>query len=408
MSINGIGFSSRGPNEVLLSDIRQQRQSEAPKWVSEDVRIMPEAGDSFMMEDKRQAQMDAEYEKHIQQNLIGDPDQTLSDLISARDFLTSSSIVVTSDNSTVLSEDGPTVKEAPEKMPKSIRLDANGEPVSENGALTKEDASIFMNVRKKEVGQTGTVGAFNIEWLGKKPRKDDDYKTIAQVIKDTGASVLGIEEIANVDGLQKVLKYLPDFGYILGKSGGQMLGIIFDKNRVKYDANSIEQPDAVMVGNPALRPPLSVDMKLDNFDFNFTVVHLKAGFQPDDLAVRKEQAEVLNGWIKDNYKNKKDKDFIMVGDYNDYVKSDALNTIDAGETVSYVTEDPAAKGLYTNIKYKSVIDHGAVSSVKGGAEEEYIKGSVRTVDENKYPGYKDRVSDHKPIVFDFNTAVDND
>jgi len=407
VSINGIGFSSHGPNEIFLSDIRQQRQSEAPKWVSDDVRVMPEPGDSFMMEDKRQAQMDADYERHMQQNLFGDLDQAMTDLISAKDFLKSNNIIVTSDNSTVLSEGTSSAKESPAKMPKSIRMDESGEPVQENGALSKEDASIFMNVRKQKAGKTGTVGAFNIEWLGKKPRKEEDYKTIAQVIKDTGASILGIEEIANVDGLQKVLKHLPDFGYILGKSGGQMLGIIFDKNRVKYDANSIDQPDAVMVGNPALRPPLSVDMKLDNFDFNFTVVHLKAGFQSDDLAVRHEQAQVINSWIKDNYKEKKDKDFIMVGDYNDFVDSQALQIIGDG-ALTYPSSESTEKGIYTNVKYKSVIDHGAVSSVKGGADEEYIKGSFRTVDEKNYPGYKDRISDHKPIVFDFNTAVDND
>jgi hypothetical protein len=407
VSINGIGFSSQGPNEVFLSDIRQQRQTAAPKWVSEDVRVLPEPGDTFMMEDQRQARMEADYEKHMQQAVFDDLGQAMTDLISAKDFLKSSNIVVTSDNSTVLSGDAATAKESPAKMPKSIRMDESGEPIQENAALSEQDAKIFMNVRKKEVGQTGTVGAFNIEWLGKKPRKDEDYKMIAQVIKDTGASVLGIEEIANVDGLQKVLKNLPDFGYILGKSGGQMLGIIFDKTRVKYDANSIDQPDSVQVGNPALRPPLSVDMKLDNFDFNFTVLHLKAGFQSDDLAVRQEQAQVINGWLKENLKEKKDKDCIMVGDYNDFVASETLNVIGDG-IMSYPSSEATDKGIYTNVKYKSVIDHGAISSVKGGAEEEYIQGSFRTVDEKKYPKYLERISDHKPIVFDFKTGVDND
>lgn len=241
-----------------------------------------------------------------------------------------------------------------------------------------------------------------------KKRTEEDYMAIAQVIKDTGAHVLGIQEIANLDGLKRVLKHLPDYGYILGKSGQQMVGVIFDKNRVQCDKTSIDQLDDVALSRKGLRPPLKVYMQLDKFDFTFVVMHLKAGFDERSLNIREQQSKVVNQWLSNHLAEEHDKDLIIVGDYNDFVDSDALRTINNGNKLEYVTEGKEEKGMYSNVRYKNIIDHGAISIVEGGANEEFIKGTVRTVDENKYDRYSQRISDHKPIVFDFQTGIDRD
>lgn len=273
-----------------------------------------------------------------------------------------------------------------------------------------EEIEKAMKVQPHELkvqGKTAVIGTFNIEWLGTKKRKEEDYKKIAEVIKDTGAQVMGVAEISDEAGLKKVMKYLPDHSYIIGKSGEQRVGVIFDKSRVKYNVNSIDQIDEVVVSS-GMRAPLVVDMKVDNgFDFTFVVAHLKARFDEKSVAKRKKQAQAINNWLAGHLKEKGDKDVIIVGDLNDFVGSEALNTMAKGNLLHYATSE-VPDGFYSNIPYTSTIDHGALSSVPGGAAEEYVPGSTQTVNEKDYPGYAESISDHKPVFFQVKSDVDND
>lgn len=414
MSINSIGSSQNSPREVRLSEIRRNRESNKTDWTNDDLRVMPEPEDSFMDESVREAGMQSSYAESAKQKYDydhGQGDSIFKGIITTEDFLSRDSAIATDENSTVLSKEGIPGEEITEQsanMPSSILMDYKGEPVNGEIPTSPGELESRMDMKTRGAGKQAAIGTFNIEWLGMKKRSEADYKEIAQIIKDSGASVLGLEEVANLDGLRRVLKYLPDYGYILGKSGQQMVGIIFDKDRVTYDANSIEQLEDATVGNPGLRPPLSVDMKVDNFDFNMVVMHLKAGFKPSAIETRNKQAKIINRWLQDHYKDKADKDVILVGDYNDYVGSEALDALDKGDTVDYTTQDGDAKGIYSNIRYKTLIDHGAVSNVEGGAADEFIEGSVRTIDENQFKNYSERISDHKPILFDVRTDEDKD
>lgn len=213
------------------------------------------------------------------------------------------------------------------------------------------------------------------------------------------------------EALFKVLKHLPDWGYILSKNKNQKVALIFDKNRVKYDANSIQSldemadPKTFNYGN--LRPPLSVYMKVDNFDCNMVVVHQKSGFFEDSKEIRNKQSEMMNRWIDNYLETNTDKDLVVMGDFNDFVGSEALNNISEGGILHYATED-LPKGEFTNIPHKGIIDHIGYSAVKGGADEEVKKETIRTIDHRNYPGYTKWGSDHKPVLLDVETGKDND
>ena len=65
--------------------------------------------------------------------------------------------------------------------------------------------------------QTVVVGTFNMEWLGdgiddRIKRSERDYERLAEVIENTNADVLGLQEIENEAALKRIMKYLPEYG----------------------------------------------------------------------------------------------------------------------------------------------------------------------------------------------------
>lgn len=275
-------------------------------------------------------------------------------------------------------------------------------------------------------GSTVEIGTFNMEWLGskEKPRSDKDYKMLAQVIQDSGVEVMGVQEIADEKALQKVVSNLPGFDYILGTTGirddgrKQFIGIIYNAERVKCDKSSAmelkEAQIADLMGDDHLRAPLIVDMKADNFSFTLMNLHLKSkrGDTPK-VNLRDEQAKIINKWMKDQIAAGKDKDIIVVGDCNDFVDSKCMKSLSNG-IMQMTTEEAKAKGEYSNIPWKSLIDQIGVTVVNinggavGGAVANYIKDSTHVFDARKYPGYKKWGSDHMPVVASFRSDIDND
>jgi hypothetical protein len=294
------------------------------------------------------------------------------------------------------------------------------EKPGETGGNTPEviKPSLYKTENKNDNYSTATIGTFNIEWLGGCPypdktieRTDQDYKDIAGIIKDTDAAVMGIQEIHDQESFMKVMEHLPEHGFILGKEDFQGLGIIFDKNRVEYDANSIEEVDEFTLGwGERLRAPLTVDMKIDDgFDFKFAVLHKKSGMFNESKNLRKVQAGRMDDWLQEQYETNHDKDVVVVGDFNDFADSDSLSPLNKEGSLYFATmEKNDNENFYSNIPWESAIDHIAVSNVEKGAVEQFIPGSVRTIDESKYDNYLERISDHKPILLDVRTDIDDD
>jgi len=277
-------------------------------------------------------------------------------------------------------------------------------------------------------GTTVEIGSYNMEWLGdskEKPRNDKDYAMLAQVIKDSGVEVMGIQEIADEKGLQKVVSNLPGFDYILGTTGirdngkKQFIGIIYNTEKVQCDKSSVKELKEAQVphlmGDNHLRAPLIVDMKADNFSFTLVNVHMKSkrGEKGGKVSVREEQAKVINKWMKEQIASGKDKDIILVGDCNDFLDSKCMKTLTDG-VMQFATEEAKAKGEYSNIPWKSLIDQIGITVVNinggpvGGAVANYIKDSTHVFDTRKYPNHKKWGSDHMPVVASFKTDVDVD
>jgi len=391
--------------KVRLSDIQQQRQTH--QWTSNNLVVKEEEGDVFFKNEAgRKEFLQSEFTKHeaaikeIQAKVQAEGIRPL--------VYDSNGQVIERGTEPEFTQENISVMKGASGSAKGMKaLEQLGDGISpvETGDI-KEAMKLKQQIIDAK-GKTATIGTFNIEWLGTKKRKEEDYKKIAQVIKDTDAQILGLEEISDEKGLKNVIKYLPDYGYILGKSGGQKIGVLFDKKRVKYDVNSIDQIDEAQVGS-RLRAPLLVNMKIDDgFDFTFVVAHLKAMFDEKAIATRTEQVTKVSEWIGKHLDGNKDKDLIVVGDLNDFVGSDSLAPLQKGGKVHFLTEG-LPKNFYSNVPYKGLIDHCVVTNIKGGALEEVVPGSIHTINEKDYPNYLESVSDHKPVVFVVRSDQDND
>ncbi len=262
-----------------------------------------------------------------------------------------------------------------------------------------------------------TIGTFNIEWLGDgnndlKYRTDAEIKMIADEIIKSGIEVLGLEEIENEAALSNLIKYLPEYNFIIDSpDGNQNVAVIF-KNSI--EVNKVGKFNELAV-NPRTRPGLVVQCKKGNFDWEMMVVHLKstsrydstAELRDESLRLRFQQTQVLTQWLDKKISEGKEQDLFIVGDFNDTPAKGKSCQI--GELLNY----PKAKFLTTDLtscsnpKWK-VIDHIVASQA---ALNRYSQGSAFV--HNFYNTFDsktaDKISDHCPVseVFDV-SAPDND
>jgi len=261
------------------------------------------------------------------------------------------------------------------------------------------------------------IGTFNLEWLGdgindKKPRTKADYEKYAEIIAESGMELVGIQEVENSSAIEKIMKYLPDYKYVLGKKGSiQNVGLIY-KNTVKVE--SIGEYTPLKVEPERTRPGLIVKCKKGNFDWIIMVVHLKSTSRYDDTPekkeesfdLRKEQAEVLSNWVDSLLNNSDEHDVIIVGDFNDNPRRDdkVIAPLSYNNNLLFLTWalQSCKNRLWDNI------DHIVISK---SVKNRYLEGSVH-VDNFFYrltDKATERISDHCPVmaVFDV-TAKDND
>ncbi len=264
-----------------------------------------------------------------------------------------------------------------------------------------------------------TVGTFNIAWLGdgteedKEHRSEDDYKHIADVIRDANPDVLGVEEIENGAAVERIFKYLPGYKYIVGKEGGQQnVGFII---REEVAVELVEEYMPIVIERGRNRPGLVVRCKAGNFDWIMMVVHFKSSSRYDSTQqlkehareIRKQQSEKVAEWVKKTLATSKEQDLIIVGDFNDYPTNDKypmLAPLTAIADIRFVTYNaPSCK----KATWKS-IDHIIAST---SAQKRLVNGSVTTISfHQQFPdAVANKISDHCPVVCQFNSTLpDND
>lgn len=220
---------------------------------------------------------------------------------------------------------------------------------------------------KEKVAATGTsaesvrIGAWNIEWLGKPEDRSGLGKDVAQSPDDLAdcivyskAAAVAIEEIiaklrgeggairsSEVEGVIASLKKKTNqvWNYVLfpGRADGdQLTGVMWntgvltalDTNDQKWSAAE-DRPWMLPIakgrskqGNALWnRPPHAMKFRVGEAssgrtDFVLVVMHMKADYQGDFAAHRREEAEALVGALPAVKKVFKDADIVLLGDSN--------------------------------------------------------------------------------------------
>lgn len=284
-------------------------------------------------------------------------------------------------------------------------------------SVKKETASGALPAIPHKDG-TVCVGTFNVEWLGdgikdQKPRTDEDYKSIAEVISNTGADVLGVEEVENDAAIKNVMQYLPGYSYFCGVAGNKQNVAVIYKNDIKVNIVGEYIPLSIEVGRN--RPGLVLECKKGNFDWTMMVVHLKStsyydkkeGKEEESRQRRAQQAAILGKWMDSIITNSKEKDVVILGDFNDNParENTSLKAFLSNPNYMFLTDKLAT--CSENKKYDN-IDQIVVST---SAKKRVVPGSVFMYNYRaSLPSQvAEKISDHCPVTVAFDiTQPDND
>jgi exonuclease III len=263
-----------------------------------------------------------------------------------------------------------------------------------------------------------TVGTFNMDWFGDKEhskRTEQDYKNIAEIIKQTKADILALQEIENASALKHLTKYLPGYNYFVGKLGDhQNCGVLWSKD---IELKIVGEYTPLIVEQYKSRPGLVLKAKKGNLDFIMMVVHFKSSShfdnteqsQQEDKMMRLEQSKIAAHWADSilTSKRTKEKDIIIAGDFNDSPlrkNEPTLTPLMEDTALDFLTAD--LKGCEFQNSY--VIDNIIVSK---NLRNRYIPYSARVFDFfSSLPKYEtEKISDHCPVLVEFEvTSPDND
>lgn len=271
----------------------------------------------------------------------------------------------------------------------------------------------------KSNGESLVIATFNVEWLGDgiddlKPRSQQDYARIADVLLNMNADVIGLQEVENEAALNYLIQFMPDYDFYITNDGYKQRNAVL----IKRNVTVIEHKNFndLIVKQNRTRPGLLLNLKKDNFDFYLMVVHLKSTSRYDSTELlktesfdlRAKQAVAINDWVNTTLATSTEKDLIIIGDFNDNPNNvkprGNIEAIKNNPNLQFLTADlPSCK----NPKWNN-IDHIVLST---SAKTRYIDNSINIY--NTYTKYNadevKMISDHCPCMATFDTKLpDND
>lgn len=266
--------------------------------------------------------------------------------------------------------------------------------------------------------QTLSIGTFNIAWLGDGiddtiQRDESDYKRIADIIQESGAEILCLQEIENSTSLDKLITFIPQYKYIIGKGGRSQNVAVLYKQSVSIDKSYEYLPIAVDPNRN--RPGLVFNAKKGNFDCTIMVVHFKSSSRFDSTEalkiqarqMRYKQSEIASLWVDSLLQHTKEKDLFIIGDFNDFpkrVKDPTLTPLVQNPSLVFLSEN------LKSCKFPNLfgIDHIVTTktSVQRFKKDSEFIINTRSMYADKIA---DKISDHCPILMQFDIQQqDND
>jgi hypothetical protein len=190
----------------------------------------------------------------------------------------------------------------------------------------------------------------------------------------------------------------------------QAIGFLF-KCSVEVSA-----PELVVgsdLGKQGYRAAAVLQAKAGNFDFILMGLHLKAGRSASDRTLRTEQLKIISGYVQGVMMGG-EKDVLIIGNFNMIPGVDDANfeAMNADRSLRCPSSEDLS-GQFSHIGSSGpgqLLDGFCFSDVD---QPEYEEGSMQIVPLHQQMGmslgqFRDRVTDHLPILAVFATDTDHD
>jgi predicted extracellular nuclease len=238
---------------------------------------------------------------------------------------------------------------------------------------------------------------------------DQTISNVSEIITDLDADVYGMQEIEDTTSFRRLLDSIPEYGGLF--SLDRYTSGEYQKTAVIYKKDIVQISDVEMLftgdGYSFPRPPLQVYVTaLHNqkiFDFTLIILHLKASGGSKNEARRRSACEKLKNYLDVEISNSMDKDFMVIGDWNDELNdpfSQNVFQVFLNDPLNYtfltkdLANDPVNNATYI-AGYQSVIDHILISE---DVQSEYTAGITDVLKIDLFfSAYLSEVSDHRPV-----------
>ncbi len=176
------------------------------------------------------------------------------------------------------------------------------------------------------------------------------------------------------------------------------LGVLYRRGLVTAGTPTLLFPSD---GSAFPRPPLSLPITVDGNTIELVGVHLKAGGELEDAERRERAIVALDNRFRTQIADGGESEIVLLGDYNETVTDEFGRTVlapllTAPDTYTVRTEQLALSGASSFLGFNSFIDHITTTAA---LDARWSTATVQLIDpRSAVPGYKDQVSDHKPVV----------
>ena len=248
-----------------------------------------------------------------------------------------------------------------------------------------------------------SLATWNVEQF---PKTTETVARVTQHLQTLAPSIVAVQEIASEAGFAELDAALTDYEGFLNDDPGAFIrvGLLYRSEHVTVsEVETLFAQEWFAFPRPPLKARLTVATD-PPFDFVIVVVHLKAQLDAESEERRRQACRALSQWIDGQVANGEEKDFVVVGDFNDKLTDPPewnvfTPFLEAPDRFRFLTMPLAEAGDYTYIPFESFIDHILVTSDALG---EYGEGETAVLAlEQREADYRAVISDHRPVIARF-------
>jgi endonuclease/exonuclease/phosphatase family metal-dependent hydrolase len=239
------------------------------------------------------------------------------------------------------------------------------------------------------------------------PKEDEiTVQSLAEAVSDLNPDLIAFQEIRKRGWFDDLMQLLPEYNFAIAMQSSFMdNAIIYKKDKIKL-INQYE-PFAENDYNFAGRPPLQCDLQYNanGTILDFTIINLHMKCCDSGLLRRKNASKMLYNYV-DNLYSTKQKNIIVLGDWNDDLKDkhgEHCFQPFLNDDRMYFANTPLiyddSQISYPKAPYRSFLDHILVTENLLQSNSNY---RVMTIPIDDYMGgydiYEEFISDHKPVM----------